>query len=129
MSYPKCFGCGSDNPIGLKLKFIEDGDLFYTDFIPLEDHQGYDRMVHGGITTAVLDELMANHVMAKGIWVVTVEIQVRFLYPLPIGEKVRFISRIVSFNRRLYEVEAWAELHDGTVAAKAHGKMIPVKDK
>ncbi|MHB1126881.1 MAG: PaaI family thioesterase [Bacillota bacterium] len=129
MGYTKCFGCGPDNPVGLKLKFVEDGDLFYTDFVPQDIHQGYDGMVHGGITTAVLDELMANHVMAKGIWVVTVEIGVRFLHPVPIGEKVRFVSRIINSNRRLYEVEGWAELPDGKVAATALGKMLPTKDK
>jgi len=50
-----CFGCGDDNPIGLHLRFEADGDGVRTSFVPSSAHQGFDRVVHGGIISTVLD--------------------------------------------------------------------------
>ena len=36
----KCFGCGRENPIGLKLNFCRNGDKMETEFTPTEFHQG-----------------------------------------------------------------------------------------
>ena len=41
-----CFGCGDDNPIGLRLRFAPDADVVKASFIPGPDHQGY----HGACT-------------------------------------------------------------------------------
>ncbi|MFC1962064.1 PaaI family thioesterase, partial [Chloroflexota bacterium] len=59
MSDGLCFGCGQNNPIGLKLKFKKDGDGVRTEFTPGESYQGWPGMVHGGIIGCLLDEAMA----------------------------------------------------------------------
>jgi hypothetical protein len=35
---PMCFACGPANPIGLKIKFIVDGDECTAEFTPDENH-------------------------------------------------------------------------------------------
>ena len=53
-----CFGCGQNNPIGLKLKFKWDGKTAKAEFTPNKFHQGWSDIIHGGITTTILDEAM-----------------------------------------------------------------------
>ncbi len=56
-----CFLCGVENPIGLNLRFYEaeDGHV-EARFTPKEEHQGYPGVLHGGITSALLDETIGR---------------------------------------------------------------------
>ena len=57
--FPMCFACGKDNPVGLKLKIVKDGDEARGEFIVSEFYQGWRGYVHGGIIFTILDEAMA----------------------------------------------------------------------
>ncbi|MCD6099735.1 MAG: PaaI family thioesterase, partial [Candidatus Marinimicrobia bacterium] len=76
----KCFVCGSDNERGLKLSFKVGDGKANTEFISPPHLQGYDGILHGGIISTILDEVM---VKATGEKVVTVELTVKFLKPIP----------------------------------------------
>ena len=53
-----CFVCGLENNYGLKLRFKETGPGEVTaDYTVPEHFQGYPGVVHGGIVTAMLDEV------------------------------------------------------------------------
>ena len=54
----RCFVCGDSNPRGLRMRFQREGELVVARFTPEADHQGYDDRVHGGVLSAVLDEMM-----------------------------------------------------------------------
>ena len=54
-----CFGCGRNNPCGVKLSFDWDGRVAKSEFTPTELHQGWQDIIHGGILTTLLDEAMA----------------------------------------------------------------------
>mgnify|MGYP000173868246 CR=1 FL=1 len=58
--YPNCLGCGSSNPIGLRLKHRLEGDHLVTEFVPREDHQGWPDITHGGIIATLLYEVLEN---------------------------------------------------------------------
>ncbi|HHX50764.1 MAG TPA: PaaI family thioesterase, partial [Clostridia bacterium] len=118
-----CFGCGQDNPIGLKLSFYREGDLFCGEFMAQEEHQGYPGMVHGGIIATLLDEIMANNLFDQGLFVVTAEITVRYVHKVPVGERIFLFSRQLDRRRRLYEMEGWIEDDQGRVLAQSRGKM------
>ena len=62
----KCFACGPNNPIGLKLDFQFSGDSYVAKFTPSAQYQGYDGITHGGIVSTLLDEAMAKLVWVKG---------------------------------------------------------------
>ena len=56
-----CFACGRLNPCGLKLAFEESDDTYITHFTGEPEHQGYDGIMHGGIVSTLLDEIMARY--------------------------------------------------------------------
>ena len=53
-----CFGCGTQNPHGLKMKFSTDGERVYSFMQVPSTLTGWDKTVHGGILSTILDEIM-----------------------------------------------------------------------
>jgi uncharacterized protein (TIGR00369 family) len=124
-----CFVCGKLNPIGLKLEFEFEGDEYVTYFTPAKEHQGWAGIVHGGIVSTVLDEVMTRSIHVKGINAVTGEMTVRFRKPTPVGRKLRFAGRVESENGRVISCSARATDEDGTLLAEATGKIIKIADR
>ena len=55
----KCFGCGPGNPTGLQMKFFSDDKSVFS-WLNVPDHlMGWDNLVHGGILSTILDEIMS----------------------------------------------------------------------
>lgn len=123
-----CFVCGKLNPIGLKLEFSQEGDEYVTYFTPRKEHQGWIGIVHGGIVSTVLDEVMARYLHTLGLPAVTGEITVRLKRPMPIGEPVKFAGRIESESGRVIHCSARATNGDGQVLAEATSKMVKVAE-
>ena len=102
-----CFACGSKNPDGLKLefKYSDDGSKAETTYIPPEKFQGWKGIVHGGIITTLLDELMAKAAINKGYQILTGEITTRFKNPaktlkISINKIGGLYRKIIVCNRR-----------------------------
>jgi uncharacterized protein (TIGR00369 family) len=112
-----CFGCGAANPQGLHLSFTTTDDGVSATFTPLEAHQGYEHVVHGGIISTLLDEAMAWAVAAAGIWAVTGEMQVRFRQPLLVGEAVSLTGVVTDVRTRAISAS-------GQVAREADGRTV-----
>ncbi|MGD0689530.1 MAG: hypothetical protein ABSA50_07135 [Candidatus Bathyarchaeia archaeon] len=53
-----CFGCGPQNPMGLKLRFFMEGDRVITECIPTKWWSGQPGVVNPGIVYAVLVDLI-----------------------------------------------------------------------
>ncbi len=122
-----CLVCGQDNPASLKARFyeLEDGELLGV-FAPLKEHQSYPGRLHGGISSAVLDETIgrAISIAQPQVWGVTVELNVRFRKPVPLGAELRAIGRITSDSSRLFEGTGEIVLADGSIAAEASGRYM-----
>lgn len=124
-----CFVCGESNPFGLKLRFETDGRMVQTRFIPRAEYAGFKSVVHGGIISTLLDEIM---VWACAIqtrrFAYCAELTVRFLAPLRPGEEVVARAELIT-NRRDKIFEAKAELKNaaGDIVATSTGKYLPVK--
>lgn len=121
-----CFACGPQNPIGLKLKFREEGDTYISTFIAGPEHQGYDGIMHGGLVSTPLDEIMARYVYAKGLTAVTAKLEVRYRQPTPIGQELRISGWITSQRGKMYELAGKIALPDGTVTAEGKA-MVAIK--
>ena len=119
-----CFACGTNNPIGLKLTFEEQDDTYISHFTAQPQHQGYDGIVHGGIVSTLLDEIMARYLYAKGLTAVTARLEVRYSKPTPVGVPLLLKGKIVRQKGRLYETEATLELPDGTITASGTAKVF-----
>ncbi len=123
----RCFACGPNNPIGLRLRFRAEGDEYITEFAPDERHQGYDGIVHGGLVATVLDEVMARMLWDRGLRFATAELTVRYRAPLTVGARAEFRARITRQRSRLIEAEASATSEDGTLLALATARFLPAR--
>ena len=123
--YTFCFGCGKDNPIGLKLDMRVTGGLAYADFVPRPEHQSYDDRMHGGLLATLLDEVMGNHVFKiSGTPAYTADLHVRFKDSVRIGEPIHIESRFVSRRGRLYIMTGAVTDNEGNTAVTAEAKIM-----
>jgi acyl-coenzyme A thioesterase PaaI-like protein len=122
-----CLVCGAGNPVSLKAQFLEleGGDLLGV-FHPLEVHQSYPGRLHGGISSAILDETIGRAIIIAepGIWGVTAEFSVRFRQPVPLDGEIRAVGRITRNTSRLFEGTGEILLADGSVAVEGRGKYV-----
>ena len=124
-----CFLCGLKNSFGLKGQFFElENNELVCIFKPSDEHQSYPGRLHGGITTAVLDETVGRAIMMKHkdgeFWGVTIEFTTRFKKPIPLNEELRVVGRITSETSRTFEGTGELLLPDGEVAAIGFGKYL-----
>lgn len=124
-----CFGCGPQNPIGLKLKFRPYGDSVRAEFIPTEFHQGWKGITHGGIIHTILDEAMAWASFFSGIVTVTATMQSRWRRPAAIGEPLIVTASVTKNSRRLLEAQATITAKDGTVVAEGSATLFVIRRK
>jgi len=123
-SLAMCFGCGPDNPIGLKLNFKWDNKTARAEFIPNKSHQGWFGIVHGGIIGCLLDEAMGYATYFEGIVCLTAKMQVRIRRPALIGEPLIITSSITKKTKRLVETRAAIALKDSTPLAESTATMF-----
>lgn len=116
--YGGCFGCGSQNPIGLKLKFQRDISGSRAEFTATEHYQGWPGYLHGGIAGLLLDEVMSNAAAAGGVPCVTAKYETRLKKLIPINQPLTISARITRRTRKVIECVSEITLRDGTVAAE-----------
>ena len=123
-----CFGCGRDNPIGLKLDMKLDGDRCVAYFTPKAEHESYGDRMHGGLTSTLLDEVMGDYVFRKaGKPVYTARLEIRFRSAIRIGETVKVEGWPEVHRGRLFIMKGKITHADGTPAAEAKAEMMLVK--
>jgi acyl-coenzyme A thioesterase PaaI-like protein len=96
-----CFGCCADNPAGLALAPVVEGDGLACALTFDRRHESYPGIAHGGVAVAALDELMGNALaLLDGKACFTVSLRTRFLSPLQIGRPYRVVARVVERPER-----------------------------
>lgn len=121
-----CFVCGPNNPIGLKLDFHFDGKTIRTEFVPLKEHQGYMNIVHGGIISTLLDEVMVKLAIEMGMPAVTAQMDIRLKKALNTGVKITVTAEITKDSKKIIEAYAKAVTDDGVIVADAKGKLVKI---
>jgi uncharacterized protein (TIGR00369 family) len=121
-----CFACGTENPLGLKLKFSCDDEGFHTTFTPPREHQGYKGVLHGGIIATLLDEIMAWALINKGFRVVTVKMEIRFRKPVPTGENLVIRGEMENRQGRFITTKGKITDAKGTILATATGTFAEI---
>jgi acyl-coenzyme A thioesterase PaaI-like protein len=119
-----CFGCGCNNPIGLKLRFVKEGDAVKAEFTPDKAHQGWPGLLHGGILGCLLDEAMSNAAYATGNTCLTASITIRLRQPIKVEVPLFVTARITRHRKRLIETEGQVCLKDGTIVAESTAKQF-----
>jgi acyl-coenzyme A thioesterase PaaI-like protein len=123
-----CFGCGANNPMGLKLKFTKDGEGIRTEYKPDKMLQGWPGLLHGGIVATLLDEVMSNMAYATGKTCLTAEMQLRQRKPIDINETLVITAWITRSRSKIIETAGKICLKDGTVVAESTAKQFIAED-
>jgi acyl-coenzyme A thioesterase PaaI-like protein len=123
-----CFVCGTDNPIGLKIIFETDGERVWAQFTPQDEHQSYPGILHGGITFALLDEVIGRAALGteNPRWMMTAKTEMRFRKPVPIGEELTLMGELTRVRSRTLEGYGELRLGDGSVAVEATALYVRV---
>ena len=123
-----CLVCGVDNQFGLKTRFYEtENRELIAVFKPIPEHQSYPNVTHGGISAAILDEVIGRAIMMtadQGTFGVTIELKVRYKKPVPLGTELKAVGRITRDSGRLFEGTGELYLPDGEVAVEAEGRYM-----
>lgn len=126
-----CLVCGVENEYGLKTRFheTEENEVIAL-FRPQEFHQSYPNITHGGISAALLDEVIGRAIMAfydRKTFGVTIELNVKYKKPVPYGVELKAIGRITRDGGRIFEGTGEIYLPDGSLAVSAEGKYMKRK--
>src|SRR4030042_1196089 len=111
-----CFACSQENPIGLKLKPVQDGEKVTAEFTAGKFHQGWGNVIHGGILYTLLYEVTAYALLCHGIELgVTAKSEIRFRQVAPINEPIQASAWVTKLTKRLVETKGVLTLRDNTV--------------
>ena len=127
----KCFACGPANPHGLQMKFFTDGKMV-TSWLTIPEHLcGWDNLVHGGVISTVLDEIMswtAIHLLKR--IVVTRTMTVAFVKPVYVGDRLQAVGEITNLEKdKEAVVEGKLYKGDHELCARSTGHFAILKPK
>jgi uncharacterized protein (TIGR00369 family) len=120
-----CFCCGKKNTRGLQLSFRypEKGKAETECIIP-EYFTGWKRITHGGFLAMLLDETMAHSCISETITGMTVDMQVRYLKPVDVGEQIRVVGEVTRLKSRIIETQARINNAAGDIVAKGNARFL-----
>jgi uncharacterized protein (TIGR00369 family) len=136
--YPGCFVCGKSNEIGLRSRFYikddlpinEEGVEVAADITFTKEYEGFKGVVHGGVITALIDEAMgwSSTVKTKLLYV-TVNLNVNFIKPVRVGEKLIFKAKMIEDKKRVSLNEGVVVNTKGEILVKASGKFFAMTEE
>ena len=101
-----CFACGQLNVSGLQLQLHADEDRCWTDIALPRRFEGWDGIAHGGVVSAILDEVMAWSLIGQDRLGFTARLEVDFRRPVPIERGIRATGWITDRRRRRFDTAA-----------------------
>ena len=136
-----CFGCGADNPEGLRIKSFVEGDEGIARWRAQEHHQAYPGFLNGGIAATLIDCHSACTAAAmegreRGIdlekeperfppgW--TRALSVEFLKPVPIDKELTLRARVVKKGKKSRTI-ACSIYVDGEECVRGEVVMVMVE--
>jgi len=123
-----CFICGLENPVGLHLHMYEtEPGIVVAKYTAPEHFQGYPGVLHGGIVSAIIDEIAGRSHMGSDPdnprFMFTAKLEVKYRKNVPIGKLLRIVGRAGKSKARF--AEAWAGIYDAeTDELLAEGNVL-----
>lgn len=91
----QCFGCGPNNPHGLRLTFRREGESVVTTWTPTRGLEGPPGILHGGLQATLCDEVAGWALVGLlGRMGFTTSMNVRYMRPVRIGHPVEVRAKI-----------------------------------
>jgi len=108
----------------MDLEVLKEGEAKYILEIK-EKHLATPIAAHGGVVAGLIDGTLGVAALTvagqNGNVVSTVELQVNFLKPVVLGDKLTSIGKVISEGKRLLYVEAAVTNQKGVLVARASG--------
>jgi uncharacterized protein (TIGR00369 family) len=128
-----CFVCGLENEAGLRLAFFEDQEAqtVRADLEVPDRYQGYPGVAHGGVVTAILDEVTVRAAMSEGghqRMMATAKMSIRFRRPTPTEVPLAAIGWVTRSSEVGTVARGEIRLPDGTVTAECEALHLPVPE-
>ena len=120
-----CFGCSPNNSSGLQMKLYTDGKSIISWVIVPEHLCGWNNVVHGGVISTILDEIMgwAGMYLLKKI-ILTKSMTVDFIKPLYFGNELRVEGKVADADqKREATVEGFIYNNKEELCAKSIGTL------
>lgn len=127
-----CFICGMQNPVGLHLHIYNTSPgVVEASYVAPEHFQGYPGVLHGGIVSAILDELSGRALMGPDPmsprFMFTAKLEIRYRKNVPIGVPLKVVGK--AGKSRGKSAESWAGIYEaqtGELLAEANTLLIDV---
>jgi len=123
-----CFICGLENPVGLHLHIYEiEPGVVETTFTAPDHFQGYPGVLHGGIVSAIIDEIAGRTHMGidpdNPRFMFTARLDVKYRRNVPVGRPLKIVGK--SGKSKSRSAEAWAGIYDsGSNELLAEGNVL-----
>ena len=125
-----CFGCGPDNPVGLKLAFEKVDGAVRSRTAIARKYAGYRDFAHGGIVATMLDEAMGWAMLhLAGKHGVTKTLSVHYRRPVLVERAIVLSARVITNEVSNITLEARIEDERGRLLATAEGHWAVVRDE
>ncbi len=125
-----CFCCGTDNLTGLHMHFYLCGEYLLSTLTIPGTMRGWDTIVHGGILSTIMDEIMAwTAIFFTKKITFTKQMRTNFIHPIHINSEIKLISWIENNNGK--EAEIKAEIYDskGRLSTEGLGTYVLFSEK
>lgn len=124
-----CLVCGKDNPFSLKTDFfILDNGVLLGITEGKDVHQSYPDRMHGGLISAILDEVIGRAVQIEHpeLWGVTGKLEITFKKPVRLNCTLRAFGKITKMSALSFVGKGYIEDESGTVLATGTATYVKV---
>jgi len=126
-----CFGCSPVNPSGLRMQFYGNKESVVSRVTVPEHLCGWTNLVHGGVITTILDEIMswsALYLLKKII--VTKTITLDFIRPVYIGEELKAEGKVLEIkSKNIASMQGLLYNQKGDICTRSTGNFALLKPK
>ena len=120
-----CFLCGSENPHNPGLRwYVDEKGVVSSEFTLTLAQQGPPGHAHGGLSAAVLDEVMGAAVWQVGYMVAAAKIEVNYKMPVPLESLIKTRGYITRRVRRKIYTRGEIYLPSGPVLVEGKGLFV-----
>jgi uncharacterized protein (TIGR00369 family) len=126
-----CFGCSPINPSGLQMRFQGNKESVVSWLTVPEHLCGWNNLVHGGVVTTILDEIMswaALYLLKKVI--VTRTITIEFVKSVYIKEELKAVGKVLEIKSEKEAImEGFIYNSKGDMCTRSTGNFALLKPK
>jgi len=120
-----CFICGSENSHNVGLRwYVDEKGVVSSEFTLTLAQQGPPGYAHGGLSAAVLDEVMGAAVWQAGFTVAAAKIEVNYRKPVPLEKLIKTKGYITRRVRRKIYARGEIFLDAGTLLVEGKGLFV-----